>query len=565
MFCRNCGFNFEAPATFCPQCGAPVQDHTNTQQTTEEIAPQIQCEQPVINQHPPKKSKKGLIIGIVAAVVAVIVTLLAFNASLVANYFNKTFLSDKEYLKSTVQDSSSVFAEDLGSVLEQLNTNKTIIPSQNIEYEINLGKSGADLIGQMLGMDVSWAKNATLDMNAHFNENKYSGDMAINLNNKKIISLNYILDMESYTIYMQIPEFNNEYISIPLATGTESAVSSQEIQKNLDDIISVLPDTKTLENIITRYIGIVFDCMEEVQKETVTLDVKGVSLKCDKYSVELDRDFLVKAFSTVFKEAKNDNDIKKIVLDIAKAEFLNIENADEFYKNYQDFLDDAIKSIEEADNSEIGFTYNTWINNKGNIIGLEIEHKEFVFSYFNVEKGKDYAVEISIEIDGNKFSFEGEGKTSGSKKSGEFVVQAMGVDFVEIELKDFDTKSYEKGYTNGTVEIKPSSAMLLSMLDSVPTELSSLINDLSLKLDIKSSEKEIGYKISLYQDDDLLANLGLNGSTIDNEKANIPSNSVSSNDESAIQKWAEKIDINKILNSLKEAGVPADLIPSFEG
>ncbi len=563
MLCENCGFKFEDSAAFCPQCGAPVQSQTNTQQTAQDVAPQVQSELLTTNQRPPKKSKKGLIIGIVAAVVAVIVALVAFSSSLFSNYFKKTFSSDKDYLKLTVQNSCSEFAENLGSFYEQLNVKETTVPSQNVEFEINLGKSGADFIGQILGMDVSWAKSAILDINAHFNDNKYSADTEIKLNDKKIVSLNYIIDMESYTMYMQIPEFNNEYVSLPFATDMEGAVSSQEMQKMLDDIISVLPDTDTLERIITRYVGIVFDCMEEVQKETVTLDVKGVSLKCDKYSVKLDGDFLVKAISAVFEEAKNDNDIKKIILDIAKLDVLDVEDADEFYGDYQASLVDAIQSIEESDKPEIEVTYNTWINNKGDIIGLEIEYGEFVFSYFNVEKGKDYAVEASIEIDGNKFSFEGEGKISGSKKSGKFVVKAMGMDFVEIEMKDFDTKSYEKGYANGTIEIKPSSAILLSMLDGVPAELSSFIGDLSLKLDLKSSEKEVDYKLSLYQDDDLLVDVGLSGSPIDNKKANIPSNSVSLDDGEALQKWAEKIDINKIINALKEAGLPAYLLPSF--
>ncbi len=564
MLCKNCGFDFEDSATFCPQCGAPVQAQTNTQQTAEDVATQVQTEQLVTNQQPPKKSKKGLIIGIVAAVVAVIVAILAFNASSLSNYFKKTFSSDKDYLKSIVQDSSSEFAEDLGSYFELLSTTDTTIPSQNIKYDINLGKSGANLIGQVLGMDVSWAKNAVIDMNMHFKDNVYAVDMALKLNSKQIIMLNYVIDMESYTVYFKLPEYNEEYVSLTSSTGMEGAFSSQEMQKTLNDVINVLPDTKTLERIITRYVGIVFDCMEDVQKETVTVDVKGVALKCDKYSVELDGEFLAKAFTAVFEEAKDDNDIKKIVIDIAKAESLNIEDADAFYKNYQASLDTAIQSIKESENPAVELTYNTWINNKGDIIGIEFEHKDFVFSYFNVEKGKNYAVEASIEVDGNKFSFEGEGKISGSKKSGEFVVKAMGVDFVEITMKDFDTKSYEKGYTNGTIEIKPSSAMLLSMLDSVPSEISSLIDDLSLRLDIKTSEKEADLKLSLYQDDDILADLNLIGSTIDNKGATIPSNSISANDEAAMEKWAEKIDIVKIINALKEAGVPAELLPSFE-
>lgn len=101
MFCKKCGTELAADAAFCEKCGTPVsstippaaespvsepsvpaQDAANQPLTGQDATEQPTAEQPVQSADAPetsspaapekKKSKKGLIIGIIIAVIAVI-------------------------------------------------------------------------------------------------------------------------------------------------------------------------------------------------------------------------------------------------------------------------------------------------------------------------------------------------------------------------------------------------------------------------------------------------------------------------------------------------------------
>jgi len=75
-YCKNCGAELEEGMKFCTGCGAQIEQTPQSASTTPPSA-QPTTLPPVAPTYPPaKKSKTGLIVGIVAIVVAIVIILL---------------------------------------------------------------------------------------------------------------------------------------------------------------------------------------------------------------------------------------------------------------------------------------------------------------------------------------------------------------------------------------------------------------------------------------------------------------------------------------------------------
>ena len=223
---------------------------------------------------------------------------------------------------------------------------------------------------------------------------------------------------------------------------------------------------------------------------------------------------------------------------------------------------------------DLEFEYSTWIDSKGEIVGIEFEYEGAKISVIAPESGKKSAIEIKIEANGQKVVFSGEGVTKGDKLNGEYDLVVFGQEVVTVNVTDYDKKKADDGYINGTFEIAPAKSIMnsitpmLSMYD-VPEEISSLVtNGLKLKVVLTSDESKNAVSVSIVSGSDEMITFSANINYKEQQKVTIPSEYVDVSDEEALEELALNLDVEKIIatlkTNLKDAGVPSDILDLLE-
>jgi len=607
MFCGKCGSKIDDNTNFCTVCGNPVtkENPATPTETAPQTPPEIQTppvtETTPVTQAPPvtqatpvvetpvyvqqsaaqpdpvakAKNKTNIIAGIIAVAILVVIGVAAlFGAGKVKNTVKKTFSSKEDYLVYVTQNKADEFAADIAEALGTVKENSKTEAGAKGEVKLKLTKDGADFLKNFVMADLSWAKEAVITIDEDVSKDKMSIKADIGLNGTNIVSAECIVDLKNYMLYIKIPDVSSEFIKVSLGKMSGTAApegTSAVISSVMDQTVEALPDSKLLEKILSRYVGIALSAVDDVNKESDTLEVGNVTLKCDKYTVEIDGELLKEMITSVLKEAKKDKDLEKIIKDAVKAMDTLSADEDEVYDDFIDSIDDILENLDESEVPEEKLAeYVCWVNGSGDIMGIELDADGTTVTLLAPEKGKNFAIDLKVKSGGTTVSFEGEGTKSGNKKSGEFKIRAMGMDIVEFTVEDFDTKTAEDGYFNGSITVELSSGFLSMMgitESSDSASVYSILSDMKLKLDMESSKKKNTalYTVSLIKDGDELFSFGVSGKEDKYNKIDTPKKALDTNSSADMQKWAEKLDIKKFIDRLTKAGAPEDLFKNILG
>ena len=99
-------------------------------------------------------------------------------------------------------------------------TSDTVFFQNELKVQLNqnvLDPSLLQLLTSEIGMDVSWAKSAAVTFTSGKQNNLSVLNAALLLNGKNIISANTVMDNASSTVYVAIPEVNEQYFSVNLS------------------------------------------------------------------------------------------------------------------------------------------------------------------------------------------------------------------------------------------------------------------------------------------------------------------------------------------------------------
>ncbi len=588
MFCPNCGFQFEDSVKFCPKCGTKIEPAAPQQPISEPVVEPVAPQQPVVepvvntvapNQPKPKKAKKKGLIAIIASVlvVALLGVGVAFNIDTIGNFFKKTFSSDEEYLQGQYEDKAEDLADKIGSTVGQIASGEITKNAADGEIKLEVNPKLMNLLAKVvLGageeLDLSWVKDVAISYDINLDGDKYSCNIGLKFNGVTIISADVIADVfDSKMAYVKLNGLLDKYIAVPLDIEDELG-DMGEMKEMMEAVAEKLPDEKTIASIINRYVKVVLDQVEETEKEKDTLSVGDVEAKYEKYTIEVNSKLLANMLEAVLEEAKDDKELKDVIKNIASIE----EGVDtkQVIEEFEEGIEYALDNISKDMFGDIEFEYTTWIDSKGEIVGLEFEYEGATISVIAPEDGKKSALEIKIVSGDQKIVFSGEGVTKSDKLSGEYDLVVFGQEILTVTVTDYDTKKAEKGYINGTFEIAPAKAIMDSITpmlstNDVPEDISSLITaGLKLKIKLTSDEKKSEIAVSIVSGSDDMITLLANLNFKEEQKVTVPSEYVDVEDEDALEGLASELDVEKIINSFKskfkEAGVPSDILDLLE-
>lgn len=613
MICKNCGTEFSDEGKFCPVCGKAVEasqpvENPQVNEATEnaatdsaayftpasdlssesspsshftpasDISPESTLPDPTPGFTPPEppKKKKGkklpIALASTAAALAVVVTTTVLLWDRIDNFFAKTFMSPEDYYnhveKENVEDTVKLLYSSLDNVTGLTDRQEGFTGSMKVE----LGDSMKEFY-EIAGIDeeqIDWLENVELTFDADASAEAIDMDLAGNLNGTEIVKTNIILDVENGTGYLIVPDMIDEYVMLELADSSDMTAAMEAYEEELAEFEKVIPSEEVATKLLLKYFELITDSIV-AEKESVKLDIEGVSQSCTLITVEIDGKTIITALTAVLEAAVEDEEIEKIIKDFAEQ---YDEDGDDVYDSFVEGVEDLLEELGDIDDDDIDdamgseIVLKTWVNNSGEIIAREIEYDyaEMTFFMGSVEQGSDVATEISCEIQDEEIvKLSGSGKKKSNKVTGNYSLEVYEQEMVELEVKDFDTKKYEDdGYLNGEFYISLGKDVDITDLFSIgmPEELLSLVDDLKLGYIISSSDKEASISMMIMNDDDPYITYTISAKLRDYEEPKIPDEDdcIDGTDEDEMTALFEDIDFEKLISNLEDAGVPSDML-----
>ncbi len=532
---------------------------------------------------PKKKSKKGLFITL--GVVALIGILVAVNYARIVNFFHKTFSSPEEYYQyieaKQVDELVDTYMNGYESYMDMISFDDKGI---SVEYTVELGEDLRDLL-EMTDVDVSWLEKINYAMDASIKDEALKLEALVGVNDVDILSGNIIMDFAEEYIYMQYPELNEQYIG---ASFDEIGVDYEE---GMFEIIEVykeyFPESEELEDLLKKYITIVLEQIDDVEEETVTLEVGDVSQKCTALEVTIDTETAQKIIEAVMEELSKDEDLEKMLKKcMGIAEEMGVEDADvdELYDEFMDEIDYALEHIDEIDMGDVEIVMVVYVNGKGEVIGREIEVEDFKYRYAMPREGSSFEMECYIEMPDVfsysyydtyaeepqlvEFGIEGEGKVKGGKITGDFSVKYDSTTYLDIKVEGYNTKKAKDGEMEGTFTFTLPKSVKSMLTEGMGAEVALVAGflDYGIEIDMDTDSDGGTVSIAVVDDEEFLVKLTLETESGKAEKISIPSSKEIADpmDEDEMEEWVEDIEWDDILKKLEKADVDEEYIEMIE-
>ncbi len=588
MFCVNCGKPIEDGKTVCDECAVQELPYNPQEEPVYQAAePSFQLNNPVEEPVKVKKPKKGFPVGavIALAVVAAIVVCGVIFWDSITGFFVRSFGTPEQYLshvenkaaEDTINGISGFYGNLLGVLGGEVET-EDVATKGNISIEIS--EDILSTIGMPADMDLGWLSKIDLSVYTCSKDGLMQSDMGIGLGGVNIATLSMLMDLAEGDMYMGIPELSDTYLymdvgTIPGAAEDMDEIMDQmeELKEMMDEISEMLPSEKKLNQKLTLYWGIVLENLEDVEKSTETVEVDGLEQKLTVIECTLTEEGLYKIARAILEDVQDDKELMKCVYAIAEYADLDEDDVD-------DALDEAIDGLKDMaqdadDDNRINLT--TYVDSTDSVVGrtIEVEGSDMdavELYYITVWEKDEFAFEANIA---DQAEITGSGSREKNLVNGEYVIEVMGEEMLILEVADYDEKSAEDGYVNGTFTISfgegltdlifassGSSSPSYGSASSGMSDILSAFLDLKVEVKLTSSEKVSELALAVKAAGVKMVSMTITGEQVKASDIKVPKDTIDMNDldEEEAMEWILGMDFDKIVKNLEKAGLPDDIM-----
>ena len=564
---------------------------------------QPQWQQPAAAQ-PKKKGKGGLIAGIVAAVLVVAVGVGGFvwpgffkkssdgsggglagiggsggkSGGVISTAIAEKFSTPEEFYQTIETNQASELSGHVSSAYNNIflsNAGSDDISAAGtlrIEPGDKLRALALEFVGAQLdqlnpGDDLSWLKALSLTYDVSRKDALLGVNAALQLNGADLAHLNTVVQTEDGRVWLCVPELSDKYMettledlnldSLPLSGGDLFDAVSPEDAEKFDPIVDALPDDKTVEAVLNRYLNEAIDCVGAVEKDTGTLSAEDVSAEYTVLTTTITPETVVKIVETLGPKLKEDKDIKKIILDVAAA------SGEEGEPKYQEFLDGIDELLADTsgitENMTDDIVMTVYLDKSGDVHGRVIDSGKTKLELMMPEDGSQFGLTLRYtQNDDELFLLTGSGKRSGDKLTGMLDLTLGGEYYAELALDGFDVEKFKDGYLVGGVEVRPTASltgMLIETLggeDALPASVRSLFDSLTLRLDMNTSNDKAEIRLTVTNGSEKLVTISIDGTKAAAKK--LAAVTGVEPDE-----WVSDISLDKletVVANIEKAGVP---------
>lgn len=582
MFCEKCGNQIPEDVKVCPSCGQVMDDIAQDAESeifansNEEIETENNDANDFANPsfetvEAPKKSKKKLIVSVIAIVLVVAIVLTAvFNFDYFKGFYLKTFGSDVEYYtyveKKALADAKNSIVKYYGTYTENVASGKTATKG-SVKFKV-----GDELktLGPMFGIDdatVESFENIEFNIFANQHEDLSSVKMGLVLSDTTILSAELIMDLISEEMYVSIPELSKSYLKIAAgydAIYGEDATAMSSMLTN-KELIAALPDESALDRVLDKCIDAILDSVNNVKSGTETVKSEGFSQELTVLECKINEETALQMVENVLKVLRNDADVKAAIYTIKEYGVENelCEKDDDIYGEFQEGIDDLLKEIKESkkevDKDGEAIVITTYVDSNHEIVGRKIVFDdEEVLNYYKLHDGNKFVTMIDVA---DTLKITGTGTENGDTINGEYSMEVDGEKYITVAASDFEISD---NITKGKIKITPNKALYDLFLGSSGSSMISLY-DPAIELVFDSDEDFSKTELNLIVKNSMLIGFEISAEQIEASKITLPENSIDITDTEALQEWALNIDVSTIKKNLEKAGVPVDLLDQLLG
>lgn len=621
MFCDQCGNPVGDSEKFCSRCGAPIlslgQEKTEAESSeqpavsaeSEQAAASAEPEQPVplsipVKPEPPvapaipeepaagsgkkggKKSGRKIVFCALGGIVLALLAVCVVNAGRIANFFSRSFSSPEEYYRQVEQETVSQMAEQFGAYYGALLESPFRMDESSVDAEfiLELGESGKDFLSllDMGGVDVSWLSDLKMGVGFSWEESILSYALSFGLNKTELLSVNMLMDIMAGKIYFQVPELNDKYMGLEgydaELYGADELALYQEMQERSAKLLEAMPEAKEVEKLLTKYMHLALNSVDDVNKKQKTVKAGGVSQKCTELEVTFDGKCLADMAEAVLKEMLKDKDLKKLIVStmddmaVLDDDLVGYSvSGEEAYEEFTEALEEMLDNVDELKSLDGELIMKVYVDSKGRIVGrtLEMEEEDGTYTgiyYLMPENGKNVGCEISVTADdGSRAALTGSGKKSGEKLTGSYELEYAGVSLLEMNVSGLDLEQLKQGYLNGTFTLMPSKmlgTLLTGAVSGYGSLYATMLADMELKLDLQMAKNSGKITLGLMYDEEKIVSLTAAVDAGKGPGTDIPdaANLIVIEEDEDLAAWMEGLSWDKFLDNLENAGVPEDLM-----
>ena len=597
MICNRCGAQLPDGCSVCSACGnvlspQPAQPATSQ---TEQVPSAVPNEVPNMeyfaqaefeqNKTKKKKSKKGLLIGILAGLVAIAgaVWLFFFSpffqdneivSNIKGDYIKNHGTSDEyaqyvenKTLSGYVDSASSVY----GNILSSMgNGQQSADVAAKVQVDIVASEDAIELLERLLrersgeSVELDWINSASIMMDGNSKGMMSQVGMQLMLDGQVLADMDMIYDLENYVYYVAILNLSDKYLSQSVALDAESMADMDDMRKLLAGMQEHLPTEQQFEALLEKYLDIVVKNISETSKSEETLEIGGISQKVTVVEYSLDTDTLATVLRAVLETAKNDEELAGYIRNVA--EYLEdegkIEDADAVYDSFRDGIRDMIDDIKDADteNSKV-MTIVNYVDDSHRVIGRSFRPQGGEpISYVTLHDGEKFATLIELS---SLMKIEGEGSDKDGTVNAEYKVKYNNALMCNIELIDCNGAKGDQGGFNGTLRITPSSTLLKEM--DVDPSAAAIISAAGFSLELKaaSDDNQMKFEMNIISGGKTFFGVHMSVTPESAQEVVIPS-ADKVIDSANAEEWANTLDLTKLLDALKKTTMPEQIVSMLE-
>lgn len=573
MVCKHCGQPLDEGALNCSQCGMGVQDasviveEAATDVVLSQAGDFVEVSYEEVLAISRKRKGKIVLAACLAAIAVIAAVAVVLNLAFLSGLWVKTFGTDQEYL-SYVETKEwnayvDVFSEICGAVKEQ--DLGAVKQGVTLSASPQLSDNALSMLQQLLGTEenLSFLNTLSLKLGMDTNEEWNGVSAGLLLADTSVISVDMLMNTVAKELFLGVPEWNGVYWDLSASLKEENGSLELSGEEILEIVQEILPEEKVVNELLKKYIAMVYDTITEVSVKEETVTVNGIAQNVTVLEYAITEETATNIAAAVLTAAKTDEEIKEIlqraetVIEEKKvADFGEEALYDQFVKAVDELLDSL--SARDAVSGETVLV-RTYVNGIHEIVGRAVEvNGEEVFRCVSVSKGSQFAAELVIQ-DG--VTIRGGGSVEKMRTNAEFsleTVEKLGT----IVLKDIDCKALKDGYLNGTVRLVPS-----EKLHSMIFEQTSFADKkMTLDLVFSGAENTATVAVQLMENEQVFAGITLTETVGDPKPMARPTQIIDPiNDTTALENWLENADTQSIVNKLKDKNVPDSLVRLVEG
>ncbi len=593
MYCIHCGKQIDE-GNICETCAAarslpydPEKEpaYEQTAQPEPVFTLNDPSQAPAKGQKP-SRPKKFPIAAVIVAVVLVGVAAAAvlFRDSL-SSVFVRNFGSPEEYLahveEKEAQEQIDSITDAYGKLLGALGTYTGTNVSDKVEgskeelgdftiqsqIQFEIGDDVLEMLEPVLAdagmdMDLAWLSDIRLTLLSNTTGDLTQADMGIGLGKNSIATLRVLMDMAKGDMYMGVDELSDTYLFLHMEDYTEGVQLPDvgSVQQQINELAALLPGEAKINELLNRYYGIVLENVRDVEKSTEAVEVDGVEQKLNVISCTVTQEDILNIGIAILKDVQGDKELMEALYGIAAYTVVSAEEAvDEAISLALENMDDMLDACEKGNRIEL----TTYIDNSDNIVGRTIEirsvdSEKIEISYVTVWSKNEFAFEAEIA---DMVEITGTGSREKNILEGSFEVEVQGQSVAELELSDYDEKAAEEGYLNATLKLTPSEEIMDMIIAEVGGELPQLgavldIAKLSLEVKLASSETSDTVGLRIKAAGATLLGFSITGEKVKPTEVKLPQDTVTLEDQQALQEWIMGMDFDQIIDNLEKADVP---------